>query len=375
MYSILLAEDEKGIRENIQRGIVWEKYGFYIAASASNGEQAMEMFEKFQPDVLLTDIRMPFMDGLELSRMVKRILPTTRIVILSGYMEFAYAKEAISVGVEEYLVKPVTPMKLIKTFTALKEKMDAQRWQEASYAGFAGGLWEVEDQLNETTVKNIDVNDLKRMGERENALWKFLQQGGMAEVETFVDQYLTSFEPSMLSSMIYRYYFLVQMLAMCMKAIETLGGNPEIIYDSVQDVRSFLSRITSVETAKEELKGILSVVLRFRDQSVHHAEGQIWNAESYIREHFREDGLSLGDVAEHVGLSPNYFSYVFKQKTGDRFIKYLTNLRLAEAKKLLKTTNLTTVEIAENVGYNNVNYFSAVFHKTVGVTPKEFRES
>ena len=68
--------------------------------------------------------------------------------------------------------------------------------------------------------------------------------------------------------------------------------------------------------------------------------------------------LSLGDVAEHVGLSPNYFSYVFKQKTGDRFIKYLTNLRLAEAKVLLKTTNLTTVEIAEKIGYNNVILFS-----------------
>lgn len=375
MYSILLVEDEKGIRENIQRGIVWEKLGFYIAASASNGEQAMEKLEKFQPDVLLTDIRMPFMDGLELSRMVKRIMPMTRIVILSGYMEFAYAKEAISIGVEEYLVKPVTPMKLLKTFTALKEKMDAQRQQEVSYASFAGGLWEVEDQLTENTVKNIDVNDLKRMNERVNTLWTFLQQGSMAEVESFTDQYLARCEPGMLSSVIYRYYFLVQMLTMCMKAIETLGGDPEIIYDSVQDVRSFLNRVTSVEKAKEELKKILCVVLRFRDQSVHRAEGQIWNAESYIREHFREESLSLGDVAEHVGLSPNYFSYVFKQKTGDRFIKYLTNLRLAEAKLLLKTTNLTTAEIAEKIGYSNVNYFSTVFHKTVGVTPKAFREA
>ena len=254
MYSILLVEDEKGIRENIQRGIVWEKLGFYIAASASNGEQAMEKLEKFQPDVLLTDIRMPFMDGLELSRMVKRIMPTTRIVILSGYMEFAYAKEAISIGVEEYLVKPVTPMKLLKTFTALKEKMDAQRQQEVSYTSFAGGLWEVEDQLTENTVKNIDVNDLKRMNERVNTLWTFLQQGSMAEVESFTDQYLARCEPGMLSSVIYRYYFLVQMLTMCMKAIETLGGDPEIIYDSVQDVRSFLNRVTSVEKAKEELK-------------------------------------------------------------------------------------------------------------------------
>lgn len=199
MYSILLVEDEKGIRENIQRGIVWEKLGFYIAASASNGEQAMEKLEKFQPDVLLTDIRMPFMDGLELSRMVKRIMPTTRIVILSGYMEFAYAKEAISIGVEEYLVKPVTPMKLLKTFTALKEKMDAQRQQEVSYTSFAGGLWEVEDQLTENTVKNIDVNDLKRMNERVNTLWTFLQQGSMAEVESFTDQYLARCEPGMLA--------------------------------------------------------------------------------------------------------------------------------------------------------------------------------
>ena len=147
MYNIILVEDEKSIRENLQKGILWEKYGFHIVAEAANGEEALEKIEKLHPDVLLTDIKMPFMDGLELARIVHSLYSNIKIVILSGYTEFTYAKEAITIGVEEYLVKPVTPMKIVRTFLNLKQKMDEERQKTESYDAMMTDLIAMEGKL------------------------------------------------------------------------------------------------------------------------------------------------------------------------------------------------------------------------------------
>ena len=107
MVRVFLVEDEMLIREGIKNSIRWEKEG-----EASDGELALPMILKEKPDILITDIRMPFMTGLELSRLVKQELPGTKIVIISGYDDFEYAKEAIKVGVTEYLLKPISSAKL-----------------------------------------------------------------------------------------------------------------------------------------------------------------------------------------------------------------------------------------------------------------------
>lgn len=112
---IFLVEDEIIIRNGIKNGIEWEKEGFEFVGEASDGELAYPMILKEKPDILITDIKMPFMDGLELSRLVKRELPNLKILILSGYDEFEYAKEAIRLGVTEYLLKPISASKLLES--------------------------------------------------------------------------------------------------------------------------------------------------------------------------------------------------------------------------------------------------------------------
>ena len=101
-------EDEVVIREMIKKMIPWEQYGFELAGEASDGEMALPLILKSKPDLLITDIKMPFMDGLTLCKLVKKELPDIKIVILSGYDDFNYAKQAISIGVEDYLLKPIT---------------------------------------------------------------------------------------------------------------------------------------------------------------------------------------------------------------------------------------------------------------------------
>ncbi|MBO5570446.1 MAG: helix-turn-helix domain-containing protein [Clostridia bacterium] len=370
MYSVLLAEDEKSIRENLQKGIAWEKLGFYIAGDAANGEQALEQLETLQPDVLITDIRMPFMDGLELSRIAKGMLPDIRIVVLSGYMEFGYAREAISIGVEEYLVKPVTPVKLMRTFTALREKLDKERREQRQMSSL---LKTMPDQ--ERIRGDVAPEDLRGEGERERKLWQYLQEGTQGELDEFVEQYIKANEEKLLASTIYLYYFFVQTLVICMRAVEGLGGNPSEVFGPAGDIGKTVSGIHSEEDAKDALTRLFSCVLDYRDSAVRRSSGPIWKAETYIREHFREESLTLSDAAAYAGLSVSHFSYAFKRKTGQGFTHYLTQLRLEEAQRLLRQTDESVSGISERVGYANVNYFSAVFHRQVGCTPKEYRET
>ena len=121
MLKVFLAEDETLIREGLRDNIPWEQYGYRFVGEAADGEIALPLMRKTKPDVLITDIKMPFMDGLSLSRIVREELPKTKIIIISGYDDFEYAQEAIAIGVDQYLLKPVTRMNLRKVLQELKD--------------------------------------------------------------------------------------------------------------------------------------------------------------------------------------------------------------------------------------------------------------
>lgn len=129
MIKVFLVEDEIVMREGIRNNIAWEQEGLIFAGEASDGELAYPMIRQCRPDIIITDIRMPFMDGLELSRLVRQELPETKIIILSGYDEFEYAKEAIKIGVTDYLVKPIAPVKLLEAVKRVAKVVEEERQQ------------------------------------------------------------------------------------------------------------------------------------------------------------------------------------------------------------------------------------------------------
>jgi two-component system response regulator YesN len=127
MYKVFLVEDEIVVREGIKNKIHWEEEGFKIVGDESDGEVAYPMIIREQPDILITDIKMPFMDGLELSKLVKRDIPQLKIIIISGYSDFGYAQQAIDIGVSEYLLKPVTSVKLMAAIKKTAEVIEKER--------------------------------------------------------------------------------------------------------------------------------------------------------------------------------------------------------------------------------------------------------
>ena len=126
-YKILIADDEYWTREKFRHMIQWEKYSLEFMEPAVDGEDVLEKMKAEMPDILITDIRMPFMDGLELCKLVKKELPNIKILILSGYDEFDYAKEAIRLGVTEYLLKPISSGKLLEALNGVSESIRREK--------------------------------------------------------------------------------------------------------------------------------------------------------------------------------------------------------------------------------------------------------
>ena len=129
MLKVFLVEDEVVVREGIKNNICWEREGFEFAGEASDGELAYPLIQKTRPDILITDIKMPFMDGLELSRLVKQEMPDVKIIVLSGYDEFEYAKEGISIGITDYLVKPISGNQLLEAVKKVGKLVEEEQEQ------------------------------------------------------------------------------------------------------------------------------------------------------------------------------------------------------------------------------------------------------
>ena len=127
MYKVLLVDDETLIREAISENIQWEEMGFSFMGACENGKQAIEAIEKEQPDLLLTDINMPFVDGMELTKFVYENYPDTKVIIISGFDEFEYAKNAVKYQVLEYILKPITPMEFSETLLRVKKMFDERK--------------------------------------------------------------------------------------------------------------------------------------------------------------------------------------------------------------------------------------------------------
>src|SRR3972149_3830083 len=129
-YKVFFVEDEIVTREGIRDNVDWEANGFGVCGEATDGEMALPLLRTARPDVLLTDIKMPFMDGLQLSKIVRERMPWVKIIILSGHDEFEYAQKAINLGVTDYLLKPVTVQKLQIALQKLAVQLDQERKEQ-----------------------------------------------------------------------------------------------------------------------------------------------------------------------------------------------------------------------------------------------------
>ena len=175
MLKVFLVEDEMIIRNGVKNNIPWEQEGFTFVGEAGDGELAWPLIKQTKPDILITDIRMPFMDGLELSGLVRKELPDTKIIILSGYSEFDYAKQAINLGVAKYLLKPISGEKLLE---AVKQVADIIREERAQAL-----LVEQYRQENQENIKIEKIRLFEQIVAGSATTREILDRGELLELD------------------------------------------------------------------------------------------------------------------------------------------------------------------------------------------------
>ena len=364
MVKVFLVEDEAIIRRGIKKNVEWEKNGFEFVGEAGDGEYAYPQILKTEPDILITDIKMPFMDGLELSHLVKKILPNTKIIILSGYNEFEYAKEAITIGISEYLLKPVTAASLTavlrKVMEEIREEKEKSRLLERYFVSYE----KYNEFLDKTDYTGVD----------RKLIQDFLKLGSAGEEGMFIDEYLAAVGENNYRSLLLRQYMTIDIFFCVQEFLKGLSVCADEIPPELGDIKYIPKIVVSEEQTVSYLKELFAFAISERDRVSGNRYGSLIDtAKQYLAEHFESNDVSLNTVAAQVGVSSSYFSSIFKQETGQSFVEYLTKLRIDKACELLRCTTLRTSEIGERVGYNDPHYFSATFKKVTGVSPKDYK--
>jgi len=537
VYKIVVADDEQLERQVIKAILEsGEEFDVKIVGEACDGENAIKLTEKLNPDIIFMDIKMPDIDGLESTRIIKDKFPHVKVIILTAFDEFSYAQEALKLGALDYLLKPARPHQIINVLKkAIKEiEMEKKRRQKESELkerlkmvmpyieisfvldlvfGNIDDLQEIKERLTflgmnsiPCVVMLVNIDNFSKATYYQSEINKqFLKKDVLSSIRSVIDEYNSLMAVPLGGDNIIILYSstkdkekgeiknsVVELGEKIRKEIEKntpvtvtvgIGGyynDPRELYNSYQeainsqrhsffiggnqvihidDVRDFektgitypykkekelvekvkmgdgkeasrilkeflelwfegeekghpfmiktrmlellvvltrgaveggadfkeLSEFNYKNTrdlidikSRDELKSWVEIILTKLVEMVNNnrdsfKQKTINKSLKYIRENYRD--ITLGKVSSFVHLSPYYFSRLFKNEVGCTFIEYVTNLRLEQAKKMLKSTSDSVVDIARKIGYSEPGYFSKVFKKKFGISPNEYRKN
>jgi two-component system, response regulator YesN len=383
-YKVVIADDEKLILKNLAQIIDWQGLDCEIIGTAQNGQEVMEIIENQQADLLLTDISMPEMSGIELLKTLNQIDNKPMVILISGYDDFEYAKEAIKNNAFDYILKPIDYDELEdcvkRALNKLKEqKVSVYRHEKnAIYELITSG--KVDAQINNKQAFYFSMILKNYKEDIELILTKSKDFLSKWNANLFV--YTLSDREVMVVVEMAK-HFINQAADITDAFSQQLfhAGSDQCIISVGKVVEQLFEIKHSVDAAKELLKydnyitGNILTEERLKKEykPSQSAADMMEEALDYIRNNFQTD-LGMEQIAEHVGLSVSYFSLLFKQKTGLTFLDYLTNVRMEYACLFLQNTDLKTYEIAEKVGYTDQRYFSQVFKRKMKKTPSEYRK-
>lgn len=520
-YRVLFVDDEKDIINIIEKKINWEALNLARPAYAANGLEALEMAESLRPDIVVTDIKMPYMDGLSLAKALRNQDPSVRILFLSGFDEFEYAQAAIDLKADQYLLKPINASQLEDIFKKIVQKLDDEKsevnnkaklqayyeqslpiLQDNILASIAqtrmphsrieqtlqdyqlhlpGPHYVVcvihtsKNHLNKQTSYPLACLSVRQLAiEKIDPIWKaqfFNLFDDLALIANLTYEQELAILTDQLDAFCRQANNLLSVVTTCGigLAVNELSCLPTSTETALQAVNYRVlygsNRAISItdlgqtqpvnETEPVSLRQIFSLIkledqdqlekavtdflatnarhqslmehelflMDMMTQIVHFASGnnlaiqslvgdyaslqkkdplavEIWlkdlvfamqiklkesrrsstqamvdQAKEYVHANYQDPSLSLPVLCKQLGVSECYFSTIFKKETKESFVRYLTQVRIDKACALLLETNEKAYTIARQVGFNDPNYFSYVFRRTMGQSPSKYKAS
>ena len=337
MYKVLFVDDDETIGFIVSKMKVWENSNFKITRYAQNGKEALLVLEKESFDLIITDIRMPIVDGLELLENIRKRGDKTFLVLASTYSEFEYAKRGLQNGAIDYIIKPITEENLKELFIRveklLKEKEDKPKETNLKVSKDRIDKWYNLFINLEETPKNLKDKYLKELNDivkEEKVVFSELLFEGVWEKIVKVFPWLVKLE------------------------------NIEFLFKE----ESFEKEV------EEKISNIKEIVKKYK---LNNYDSLINNVSEVILKNIGKDKL-LDIISEELQLSKDYIGKLFKNKIGITLNEYSTILKMEYGKKLLSGSNKKVYEISEELGYSTIDYFSKLFKNYTGFTPVQYRK-
>lgn len=344
MHRIIVVEDEWVIRQAIV-SMVKRMPMFQIVGEADNGEVALELLLELKPHILLTDIRIPKLNGLLLAEKAKQGLPNLEIVLFSGYSDFEYVREGLRQGAFDYLLKPVQPEELERVLLQLSAKLSRP-------------LIEASQKLQWMEVGHQYA---KRLAEH---LWKIEQEAMIDVWNEMITEWQNDAQPD---NIFEQYRQLMYWINDHIR--EQYGGK---LPERYTQVPAFTNQMDEDMTLLLQL--LINIQAELQIQRNWHKNNLVEKVISYINSNYADAHLSLQQAADYAGMSSSYLSRSFKEEIGKSFVEYVTDLRIGKSRSLLADPNRRVYEVGDMVGYPVYAYFTRVFKKEVGYTPSDYRK-
>lgn len=361
MFNILLVDDEPLIRRGLRTIINRNFSNFAIVGEASNGLEALQLLQQNNVDVVISDIRMPFKDGIELVKDIHENYPYIFTIIISGYNDFEYAKQAIKYKVYEYLLKPIDT----KEFIDLMKKLEL----------------ELQNQITHENNKNYlnlhitgNISSLFIIVHEKDLLLN-IKLMNKQKVSNIIDSIFTHVKDNNMSLFSVQ-QFTLELMSMICNELSSLFGNGDITSYIVGSYAKSLQIQNSFESILSWfVHNILLIIDNMKNQKDCITEDEtISKIKKYIKDNYYEN-ITLNTLSEKFFLNPSYLSDLFKSETGENFLDFLTKIRIEKSLELMKDRELKIYEIAQMVGYNSEKHFHRTFKKITNLTPGDYRRS
>ena len=359
MFRLIIADDEPDARDDMIACIDWAANGIEIVGTADNGTNALSLIEKEAPDLVLIDILMPEMTGLEVIKAVRQSSSADpEFIVVSGCDEFSYAQQAINMDVVSYLLKPFMPDELL---SALRKAMRKTRVIKAVKKSKLPAVLVDFIEHDESDTCPYYPADL------EHKLISALFSDSIASIKSIADDFIEAiFLKNGSSSQAFE-CFLILYAEICRSLIE-LGLH------FTDNSFAVVSNRVSVEV-KEVLRQSLYAICDEAFSLVNNVQSSgflVRKAIYYIQKNYNKK-IALDSLAGEIHVSPVYLSSLFSKVTGKTIGEYIQNIRVEHAKSLMQDSALSMQDIAERVGYSDSKYFAYIFKKVTGRTPATFR--
>jgi|LGOV01.1.fsa_nt_gb two-component system response regulator YesN len=357
MFNVLIIDDEEWTRGVIKAFGDWEKYGMNIIGEVENGQDAIDILEKTRCNVIITDMNMPGMNGIQLLKIINEMYDKLQVIVISGHDDFVYMKQAILSNVVDYILKPIKPeglnnalekcVKILKE-KSVNEEIDIFKVVDASIISYS---IEVKEEINRFFVyENLDGI--------KNALEK-------------LKKYLMKNMSSNLSKEIVYNLFYGSVKEKLVKSIREINDD---IIDEIHVFKSMLTDDSSFAEFIDQLYLLFSIInscVKIERKLVN--KSTVEKVKDYIDKQYCNE-ISLNMLANLFAVSKSYLSTAFKSKYDCNVSHYIVKLKMEKAKELIKADeNFSIKQISLYVGYKDISYFYRVFKKYYDISPGQMK--